>query len=100
MDYGELDSEMQKTLEKHLDLLVVTGVLSHLGVGGGDVNFPCTCAHGRCYAIDAVGEGGMLTFLALVPTVEATPLMRIEVLLGQNKDTPEITRRPVRQRTW
>ncbi len=25
MDYGELDSEMQKTLEKHLDLLVVTG---------------------------------------------------------------------------
>ena len=32
-----------------------------LGLGGGDVNVPCTCTHVGCYARCWVGVGGMLT---------------------------------------
>ena len=43
-----------------------------LGLGGGDVNVPRTCAHVGCYARCWVWVGGMLTFLALAHMLDAT----------------------------
>ena len=44
---------------------------------GGDDDVPRTCTHGRCYASDGVGWGGvgMMTFLGLARMVDATQVM-------------------------
>ena len=44
---------------------------------GWDVNVPCTCTHVGCYAIDGVGWGGMLTFLALAHILDATQYVNV-----------------------
>ena len=42
------------------------------GLGRGDANVPCTCAHVGCYTRCWVGVGGKLTFLALAHMLHAT----------------------------
>ena len=43
-----------------------------VGWGGWDVNVPCVYTHVRCYAMNGVGVGGMLTFLAFTHMLDAT----------------------------
>ena len=55
-----------------VDATVMMGVL---GWGGGDVNVPWRCTHGRCYGnVGCLGPGVgvMLTFLDVARMVEAT----------------------------